>query len=186
MRLYAVVAPPLQEVNRLLGRVASPEDPCLDWDSSTSINVGLAFFGNMVLSDVDRLVKRLAVEIARTAPLTLRFAGGTALETEGDDSVWVTVDGDTSELRALAMSIAAVARTDGFAVDRRWYKPHARIARINDATTLTSLQRTLSLLEAYDGSSWSPTTVTLIEVKAVGDLSAPGGTAVFGSLPLGA
>jgi 2'-5' RNA ligase len=186
MRLYAVVTPPMDEVNHLLDTVAAPDDSRLIWDPSTAINVGLAFFGNMVLSDVDRLVSRLALEVARTAPLSLRFAGGTALEDDGDDSVWVTVDGDTSALRGLAMSIAAVARSDGFAVDRRWYKPHARIARINDATTVMSLQGTLNLLQAYYGSSWSPAAVTLIETKAAGDLSEPEGRTVYGSLPLGA
>jgi 2'-5' RNA ligase len=184
MRLYAVVAPPMDEVNRLLRSVAAPTDSHLTWDVSTAIHVGLAFFGNMILSDVDRLTNRLAAEVALTAPLSLRFAGGTALEHEGDDSVWVTVHGDTPELRALALSIAAVARNDGFAVDRRWYKPHARVGRINADTTVPSLQRTMDRLEAYEGSAWRLTEVTVIEVKAVTDSSGPGTTSVVGSLPL--
>jgi 2'-5' RNA ligase len=184
MRLYAVVAPPADEADRLLRGVAAHADPYLTWEPSTAIHVGLAFFGNMVLSDVNRLSNRLAAEVARTDPISLRFAGGSALESEGDDSVWVTVHGDTDELRALAISIAAVARSDGFTVDRRWYQPHARVARIHAATTVPSLQGTLDRLQSYEGLSWSVTEVTLIEAKATSDPSELGAKSVLGTLPL--
>jgi 2'-5' RNA ligase len=184
MRLYAVAAPPVHEVNRLLASVRSQADPCLDWGLPAAVQVGLAFFGNLVLTDLQKLTGLLAAEVAQAEPLSLRFAGGSALEEEGDDSVWVTVEGDTHELRTLAMAIAAAAGREGFTVDRRWYKPHARVARVNAATTVPSLQGTLDRLTAYEGPSWSLTEVTLVEVKASTGLAEAGAMSVLDYLPL--
>jgi 2'-5' RNA ligase len=184
MRLYAVVVPPVEEVNRLFDSIGAPGDDLLDWEPPSAVRIGLDFFGNVILADVERLTSKLAVVVAQSAPLSLHFIGGSALDEDGDDSVWAKVAGDVDELRVLAMSIAAVGRSEGFAVDRRWYRPRARVARVNALTTLPSLQSLLPRLEAYHGPPWSVTDVSVIEAKADTTFSGQQGVVQLASMPL--
>jgi 2'-5' RNA ligase len=184
MRLYAVVVPPTEEADRLLASVGAPAEGRLDWEPSSAVRVGLDFFGNVILADVERLTEKLAIEVAHCDPLSLRFIGGSALDEDGDDSVWASVSGDVNELRALAMSIAAVGRSEGFTVDRRWYRPRARIARVNAATTVPSLQESLARVQAYEGPRWRVTQVSVIEAKPATTLFGRQAVVELRSLPL--
>lgn len=167
MRLYAVVIPPLERVNELFRRLRVRNDDSLTWEPPSLVRTGLCSFGNVILADFDRLTTRLSDVAARTAPFDLRFAGGGALEDDGDDSVWAGLGGDVDGLRSLALSISGAARSDGFSVDRRWFRPRARLARINDATTVGDLQQTVEALTAHEGDSWRVAEVALIEARPV-------------------
>lgn len=168
MRLYAVVVPPIHVVDDLYHRLDTVRDESVTWEPASAVRIGLSFFGNVILADVDRLTRRLSEAVAQTTPFEVRFAGGDALAEDGDDSVCAAVEGDLDGLRALAMSTAAAARNEGFAVDRRWYRPRARIARINATTTVPALQQTLKRLGAA-GDFWSVGEVTIVEVKPRAD-----------------
>jgi 2'-5' RNA ligase len=184
MRLYAVVVPPVEEVRKLLRFVGAHADDSLTWFPADMVRVGLCYFGNLIHSDLMRLTPKLSMEVAGIPSPRLRLAGGDALVEEGDDSVWVSLDGDLDQLRALALSVAEVARRDGFSVDRRSYHPRARIARINAATTAPALQMTLDKLQAYLGDVWSATEVALVQERATTDPSGFPVASTLDALPL--
>jgi 2'-5' RNA ligase len=173
MRLYASVVPPAGEVAALLTGVSASGDASLSWSSDDRVRIGLCFFGNLVHSDALRLTTRLGAAIAEVEPFRLCFEGGDALAEPGDDSVWVDVVGDLDQLRGLAFATADVARKDGLTVDRRWFKPRARIARINDATTTAGLQATVGRLQAYQGAPWRVTEVAFTAERVSSELSGP-------------
>lgn len=184
MRLYAVVRPPVDEVQRLLRHVGARAHDTLTWSPADKVRVDLCFFGNLVHSDLTRLVPKLSTDVARLPPPRLRLVSGDALVGEHDDSVWVGLDGDLDELKALALSLAEVAGKDGFAVDRRLYHPRARIARISAATTAPGLQRTLDKLQSYAGNTWSATEVDLVQERPASDISGLPVTSTLQKLPL--
>jgi RNA 2',3'-cyclic 3'-phosphodiesterase len=184
MRLYAVVVPPIEEVRKLLRVVGARADDSLTWLPVDTVRVGLCYFGNLIHSDLMRLTPKLSTEVAGISAFRLRLAGGDALVEEGDDSVWVSLDGDLDQLKALAVSVGEVARRDGFAVDRRSYHPRARIARIGPATTAPGLQKTLDRLQAYVGAPWSATEVVIAHERATTDTSGFPVLSTLHSLPL--
>jgi 2'-5' RNA ligase len=184
MRLYAVVVPPADEVARLFQSVGAHADETLTWAEAGSIRIGLGYFGNLTNADASRLSARLATELGQVEPLELRFSRGGALEEAGDDTVWVGIEGDKDELRALALKIAEAGRREGFLVDRRWYKPRARLAAINDTTTAAGLETTVARLTAYEGQPWVTTTIQLIEPRKSNDSHAGQPFDTYGSLQL--
>jgi 2'-5' RNA ligase len=184
MRLYAVVVPPVEEVRKLLRFVGARADDSLTWLPVDTVRIGLCYFGNLIHSDLMRLTPKLSTEVAGIPAPRLRLAGGDALVEEGDDSLWASLDGDLDQLKALAVSVAEVARRDGFAVDRRSYHPRARIARIGPATTAPGLQKTLDRLQAYVGDVWSATEVALVQERATTDTSGFPVSSTLDALPL--
>lgn len=184
MRLYAVVIPPADEVARLFQSVGAHADETLTWAEAASIRIGLGYFGNLTDADVFKLSARLTAEVGKVESLELRFSGGGALEEAGDDTVWAGIEGDKDELRSLALKIAEAGRREGFLVDRRWYKPRARLAAINDTTTAAGLETTVARLTVYEGQAWRTNSIALIEPRKSNDSPAGQLFDTYGSLQL--
>jgi hypothetical protein len=165
VRLYAVVVPPPQETRKLLTSIGAHQDDSLTWNPQDTVRIGLCNFGNLTQQDVVLLASRLRTAIVDISPPCIFFAGGAALEREGDDSINVHLAGDLEALRALALTMCDAARREGFLVDRRWYEPKAQIARINAGTTAENLQRIVDRLEAYRGGAWTVLEVSFIEPR---------------------
>jgi 2'-5' RNA ligase len=165
VRVHAAIVPPTEEVDHLFRHVGAAYDRSLTWNPQDSVRIGLCNYGNLTQMDVDNLSTRLTAGLAEIAPLAIWFAGGGALEHEGDDSITVKVKGALEELRALALTMADAARREGLLVDRRWYEPQAQIARINPATTVPRLQSVVNRLADYRGTPWTVSEVLLIETR---------------------
>lgn len=157
MRLYAGLTPPQRMLDDLdaVVRSAAGDASEIELVPVHGLHVQVARFGNVALSDAVALGNALTIEAAHWAPLELRFAGGTALEWPGDDSVWAKLDGDVEQLVAMASTVSLVVQRLGFFVDRRKFRAWLGVGHITSSTTSESLQRLVDSLEAYRGPTWT-------------------------------
>lgn len=139
---------------------AQPEQ--FAWIHHSQWQLQLANFGNLVQSDAVRLADVLAEQIGRLQPPTLRLSGVVPLAEEGDDSVWVGVEGDLDAAQRVASSIHGWVFNLGFVLDRRAsYRPRIRLGRITEQTTLPGLERLVQRIGSYEGPSWTVESVTV-------------------------
>jgi RNA 2',3'-cyclic 3'-phosphodiesterase len=164
MRLHAALIPPLSARNDLAEVVRSVpgHGDQLDPVPAHRLHLWVANFGNVALSDALDLQHTLAAEFASWQPLRLRFHGATALDREGDDAVWASLDGDVEQVLELGRMIPRTVKRLGFLIDRRTFRPQVCVGRITSATTLEYLQGLLDRLEAYAGQPWECREVTLL------------------------
>lgn len=189
MRLFAVIVPPRTAVDELRelvdsirparaaghrsglrgrfgGRSASSADG--GTDELTVPDVGqmylpLTGFGNVTLGDSVQLSKALRAEALTWGRPTLHFAGGTALEFRGDESVWAKLDGDVDALQVIGRGVPQVVQRLGFFVDRRQFRPWLSVGTITDTTTAPFLQSVVDALEAYRGRPWTVESISVMK-----------------------
>lgn len=119
-------------------------------------------FGNLTTTDVHRITEAVREAAAQWPPLTVRFAGGTALDFPGDWSVWARLEGDVDALMALARSVPESVEPLGFFVDRRMFRPMLSVATVTQDTTGPFLQQVVDALDAFRGEEW-PVELTLLK-----------------------
>jgi 2'-5' RNA ligase len=141
VRLFVAVRPSAAAVSHLqahLGRVrtSSPEQ----W------HVTLAFLGEV--EDDSALQEGLAVVASMHEPFELRLRGSGRF---GPRATWVGVAGQVDALRALARDVQDVCRDAGIELERRAYRPHLTVGRVDPA-----------LLAAYDGPAWPVREIELV------------------------
>lgn len=142
MRLFASVRPSPAVVAHLsahLGRIrtAPPEQ----W------HVTLAFLGDV--DDDAAVQEQLEVAADLHAPFSLRLAGS---GTFGSRTTWAGVAGDVDALRSLAGDVQDACRAAGVELERRAYRPHLTVGRIDPR-----------LLSAYESPSWRVEEVELVQ-----------------------
>ncbi len=164
MRLSAALLPPGSVLEDLAAVVRSVRgsDVELYPVPPEEMLLPLAHFGNVGLTDRMALREVMEEEVARWAPLELRFRGGSALVDDGDDSVWAQLDGDIEQMVAMGTVIPRVVQRLGFLIDRRVFRTRVRVARITPATTVEFLERLLARLEGYSGPAWTAHDVVLL------------------------
>jgi 2'-5' RNA ligase len=141
---------------------AQPTLPLLDLVPPVQMHLPLVKFGNLALSEATRLTDTLETEAAGWASPRLHLHGGVALEPEGDRSVWVGLEGDLDELRAVARGVNEVSQGLQLFVDRRAFRPMVRLGTINDRTTEAYLEELLAVLKEFESPSWWQSTVSLL------------------------
>jgi 2'-5' RNA ligase len=152
----------------LLGRrrrhqvAAAPAKPQLDFVPAHALHLPIARFGNLPLSEASRLAEAVDEAASEWESPRLHLAGGLALEPEGDSSVWLKLAGDLDALGTIGRGVPAVAKKLQLFVDRRGFRPHIRIADVNDLTTETYLAQVLAALEEFESPSWWQTNVLLM------------------------
>lgn len=119
-------------------------------------------FGNLTTTDVHRITEAVRGAAAQWSPLTVRFAGGTALDFPGDWSVWARLEGEVDALMALARSVPESVEPLGFFVDRRMFRPMLSVATVTQDTTGPFLQQVVDALDASRGEEW-PVELTLLK-----------------------
>jgi 2'-5' RNA ligase len=139
-----------------------PTGPFLDLVPPVQMHLPLAKFGNLALTDVDRLTERMESEAKVWQAPRLTFAGGVALEPEGDVSAWVGLSGDIDALNAVTRGVTRTAQGLQLFVDRRVFRPHVRLGSINDQTTTEYLEELLANLEDYESASWWQSKLLLV------------------------
>jgi hypothetical protein len=126
-------------------------------------------FGNLSKDDIDRLVE-LLTDAARDWPTPkLRVKGGLALDWEGDDSVWATLEGDVEELKEIARSIPQVVQRLNLYVDRRRFRPLVRLGTITDDTSVPFLEALLEDLSGFEGAWWTQKTLPIWQLASGAD-----------------
>jgi len=129
------------------------------------LQVPLATFGNVSLVDAVKLADALAKHATEWAPVELCFAGGTALEWPGDESVWAKLDGDLEHLAMIGRSIPPLVARLGYLVDRRKFRSWVSVGQITDSTTPVYLQALVDALEAYRGPVWTSREICLLNER---------------------
>lgn len=164
MRLHAALIPPLSARNDLAEVVRSVPGHGEQLESVPAhrLHVWVANFGNVAISDALDLQHTLTAEFAQWQPFQLSFHGGTALDRDGDDAVWASLDGDVDQLLELGRVVPQAVKRLGFLIDRRTFRPQVCVGRITSATTLEFLQSLLDRLEAYAGQPWECHEVALL------------------------
>jgi RNA 2',3'-cyclic 3'-phosphodiesterase len=199
MRMYAALVPPpavLEDLAAVVRSVRGGESE-LDAVPVERMHLPLANFGNVGLTDRVAIQQALTDEVARWAPMRLRFHGGSALVDPGDDSVWAHLEGDLELLTGLGTVLPRVVHRLGFLIDRRLFRTRVRVGRITPATSLGYLERLLSRLDGYAGPAWNAHHVSLLrylntsaepvvdvlhELRLVGDADGTGATGDSGGL----
>jgi 2'-5' RNA ligase len=141
---------------------AQPARPLLDLVPPIGMHLTIAKFGNLALVDATRLTNTLEAEASSWASPRLHLQGGSALEPEGDTSVWVGLGGDLDELNEVVRGVTQVAKGLHLFVDRRGFRPDVRLGTINDRTTEAHLEQVLAALEKFESPSWWQTTFSLL------------------------
>lgn len=173
MRLSAALVPP-EAVREDLATVvrsvrAKPSEIRLL--PAHSLYVWVANFGNVSHTDAQKLKAALATRVSELQPPHLWVAGGTALDSERDDSVWADLQGDVDTVDELVRLMPQIVRRLGFPVDRRGIRSKIRLGRITGDTTVEYLQRVLDHLATYEGPSWTCRELTLMRPRADADAS---------------
>lgn len=166
MRLEAAVLPPPEVQEHLLAAVRTVPlvESQLSLVPQSQVYLRLAPFGHVTKGDAQRLHSTVARAVVEHPVARLRFAGGTALEPIGDDSVWAQLEGDVDQVAALGRATLDAALEAGFAVDRRISRRLVRLGRITEHATVEFLQAVVDLLEGYHGPEWSCEELTLLRV----------------------
>jgi 2'-5' RNA ligase len=169
----AVVETPEPSRRGLLGRLGGRrhEDPgepapavpdVLNHVPVEDLYLPVTEFGNLTTSDAHQLAG-VITEAARTwSPVTVHFAGGTALDFPGDWSVWAKLAGDLDPLMAIARGMTQSVEQLGLFVDRRLFRPMLSLATVTEATTGPYLQAVVDAFDAFRGEDWTIDHVTLM------------------------
>ena len=127
------------------------------------MHIPITYFGNLTLGDSVKLADALRAEAATWRRPELRFAGGTALEWPGDESVWTRLAGDVEDLLTIGRGIPVVAQRMQLFVDRRQFRPWLSVGTITDKTTAPYLEDLVARLERFKGRTWVQESVTLLK-----------------------
>ena len=142
MRLFVQVRPSPAAIDHLLAhlrgtRTSNPEQ----W------HVTLAFLGDV--DDPSALSDGLRAAAALHPPFSLRLAGS---GTFGPRATWAGVAGDVDVLRSLAEHVQDACRDAGVHLERRAYRPHLTVGRVDPR-----------LLSAYEGPDFAVDEVQLVQ-----------------------
>ncbi len=153
----------------------------LDVPEVEKMYLPLTQFGNVTLGDSVKLTKALRTEALGWERPLLHLEGGTALEFPGDESVWAKLGGDVERLQTIGRGVPQVVSRLGFFVDRRQFRPWLSVGTINDHTTAPFLEGVVQRLDAFRGTSWTVTSISLM--KGIPD-QGPDAYEVMEELPL--
>ena len=167
MRLHARLIPPQAMLDELDDVVRSVRGDAseLEHVPADLLHIPVTSFGNVSHGDAVKLADALAKEATKWAPVELRFAGGTALEWPGDESVWAKLDGDLEQLAMIGRSIPQVVLRLGYLVDRRKFRSWVSVGQITASTTAVFLQALVDALEAYSGPAWTSRELCLLNER---------------------
>lgn len=157
MYLYAALIPPAPALDELAHVVRSVPGGSAQFDAEPprSMHMPITTFGYVANRDTAGLKHTLRQAASRWEPAKLRFAGATALEWQGDKSVWAKLGGDLDSLTQIGRGVPPAVRHLGFLVDRRTFRPWISVGKITDETTSPYLEQLVGALDAFEGSSWT-------------------------------
>jgi RNA 2',3'-cyclic 3'-phosphodiesterase len=187
MRINAFVQPPEHVVQHLASAVEDMAIPTtqLNWVEPSMWVLPLARFGNVAMREAIDLELLLMKELRSVLPMELRLAAVIPLPENGDDSLWVGIDGDAEQLRQLATAIPRWVRPHGFLLDRRSFRTRMRIGRVTPYTTVIDLERLVERLGHYQGPSWIADEIVMGRPRRVEEDGKPTGYDVDGRIAFG-
>jgi 2'-5' RNA ligase len=163
MRLHASIRPPAPVVHdlqsTLVPELAYPGQ--VTWIHPSHWRLQIAHFGSVVQQDALHLADVLADRMSEVKAPTLRLSGLVALPEDGDDSIWVELDGDVDLVAELAAGMPRSMLEFGFVLDRRAYRSRIQLGKITPATTADYLEGLIARHGPYKSDPWTADGVTL-------------------------
>ena len=164
MRMFVAVVPPAEVVVHI-GEFLEPRrdaDAALRWTEPYQWHLTLAFLPEVGTRALDDLVERLTRAAARRQPFGVTIGGSGAFPTpERARVLWLGAAADPPEsLTRLATGVRAAANKAGAQVTGGRFRPHLTLARLRQPQDAT---KWLRILGWYGGSTWSATSIEMIE-----------------------
>ncbi len=154
----------LGEKLKRLQELLAPKVPSARWSSSPPFHMTLAFLGDVLDSDLNRVCKAVAEASLPFSPFELRLEGVGAFPNPARPRVlWAGLTAtDLTSLLALQKAIVKQVTAVGYRPDDKRFTPHVTLGRIrSDRNGKPPLDLT-SILQPY--LSWSAGTFLLNEV----------------------
>lgn len=121
----------------------------------------LAFYGELDEVRVAPLAARLERAARRSRPLSLHLAGSGVFGRGPRAVLWCGVRGDLDGLAALARSAAAAGRREGVPAERRRYRPHVTLGRLDER----GARELAASLAGYTGPAWTARELVLVQSR---------------------
>jgi 2'-5' RNA ligase len=103
------------------------------WVRPDLVHVTLKFLGGVPMSKLPSVKLAMQEAVARHSPFGLEFDTiGTFGGREGLRLMWIGIAGDVLRLEALVKATNAALGVVGFEAERRPFRPHLTLGRIND------------------------------------------------------
>lgn len=130
-RLFVAMRPPEPVRDALLD--AMDDDPGMRWQDDDQLHLTLAFLGEVDSRAEQDLADALAA--VRAPPFTLRIRGVGHFEHKGKPSaLWAAVM-PNEPLNLLQQRVVAACRRAGIEPDRKAFRPHVTLARLNRSSS---------------------------------------------------
>ena len=115
------------------------------WTRPEGLHVTLRFLGETDAAAVAGLREALARAAGRASPLSLRLGGLGCFPPSGPARVlWAGLEGDLDRLAALAAALESAAVSCGFPPERRPFRGHVTLARLEGGAEGAALRRRIA------------------------------------------
>ena len=159
MSLFVAIRPTDQareDLQDAIDRVRKPLEPIRPaWQPADRWHITLAFLGDQGDDADDIAADRIDVLATRSEPVALGLAGAGSF---GRQVLWIGVEDADGGLQAMAASLHAGLRADGFTLERRPWHPHLTVAR----TRGTDARPAVRYLSGYVGPRWAITELLVV------------------------
>ena len=131
------------------------------------IHLTLKFLGNVAVSRLLQVTAAMDQAAATVGPMEVELSGLGGFPNLGSPrGLWVGIEGDTVQLRALAVALEERLVTAGFPAEARRFAPHLTLGRIRDGATARERRQageTLQGLVGRERVSLSVTGISLMQ-----------------------
>ena len=143
------------------------------WTHTDDAHLTLLFFGNVVATHLPGIIAAMTPVAACHAPFLLRLSGiGAFPSLEAPRVVWLGIAGELDALTALQSDMAAVmAGVTGVVADRKAFRPHLTLARIDarrDRPGVSAMVEALAHPLAVPPLAWDVARVVLMRTMPGG------------------
>lgn len=169
MRLFAALVPSVEAVRGLDAALTSarPLAPDLAWTSPDDWHLTFAYFGNISLSDTQRLNVAMRQVACGIRPFDVRVEGiGTYPNPREVIALWAGVEAPEGRLQAVSTSVHDAVKGYGWALDRRIFRPQMLLGRNSIPEDARAF---IDQMTGYTGPGWTFDTLVVLQSRPVGD-----------------
>ena len=129
------------------------------------IHLTLKFLGNVAVSRLPQVTAAMDQAAAGAGPMEVELRGLGGFPNLGSPRVlWVGIEGETAQLRALAMALDEGLAAAGFPAETRPFAPHLTLGRMRDGATAGERRQAGEALQRLEGREQAPLPVTGISL----------------------
>jgi 2'-5' RNA ligase len=169
VRVLAALVPPVDAVRDLEAALAlaRPLVSDMQWTSPDDWHLTFAYFGNMSLSDAQRLDSTMRVLGHRLSPFQVHVEGvGTYPEPAHVDSLWAGV-APHDRLEQVSTQVLKAVEGFGWVLNRRVFRPQLLLGRSSRAPV--NARSFIDRMNVYTGPVWMFDTLVLLQARSARD-----------------